>query len=57
MKTVPGSTTQPQDDVIMTLLEHHVPLSLLLDLSGPQEPGSAEIMATEGEPETRWWER
>jgi hypothetical protein len=57
MKTVPGSTSRPQDDVIMTLLEHHVPLSLLLDLSGPQEPESAEILAEEGAPEARWWER
>jgi hypothetical protein len=56
MKTVSDSTTRPQDDVVMDLLEHHVPLSLLLDLSGPQEPGSAEILAEEGEPETRWWE-
>jgi hypothetical protein len=41
----------------MNLLQHHVPLSLLLDLSGSEQPESAEILAEEGEPETRWWEQ
>jgi hypothetical protein len=31
----------------MTLLEHHVPLSLLLDLMDPQGPLSAEIFYLE----------
>jgi hypothetical protein len=55
MKTVTGSTTRPQDEVIMNLLEHHVPLSLLMDLTGPELPESAEILAEEGAPDTRWW--
>jgi hypothetical protein len=31
----------------MTLLEHHVPLSLLLDLMDPQGPSSTEIFHRE----------
>ena len=34
----------------MSLLEHHVPLSLLLDLIDPQGPRSAEIFELEGAP-------
>ena len=32
---------------VMTLLNHHVPLSLLCDLLDPDGPGSAEILAVE----------
>ncbi|HEU4911647.1 MAG TPA: hypothetical protein VFV76_07100 [Actinomycetes bacterium] len=46
----------PTDDVVMTMLHEHVPLSLLCDLAA-DGPGSAEIMAREGAPEVRWWER
>lgn len=42
---------------IMTMLHEHVPLSLLWDLTDPQGPVSEEILATEGEPEQRWWEQ
>lgn len=31
----------------MKLLQHHVPLSLLLDLAEPEGPGSTEIFRTE----------
>ena len=32
---------------VMTLLRHHVPLSLLCDLADPTGPRSAEILAIE----------
>jgi len=35
------------DTSVMTLLHHHVPLSLLCDLLDPTGPGSAEILAVE----------
>jgi hypothetical protein len=57
MKTVTGSTTSPKDEAIMGMLQEHVPLSLLLDLTGPEDPESAEILAEEGAPDTRWWEQ
>ena len=46
----------PTDDVVMTMLHEHVPLSLLCDLAAGG-PGSAEILAREGTPDVRWWER
>ena len=47
----------PVDTVVMTLLHDHVPLALLCDLTLTDGPTSAAILAAEGEPETRWWER
>jgi len=47
----------PDDDVVMTMLEHHVPLALLVDLTDPSGPESAQIFAEEGAPDIRWWER
>lgn len=46
----------PTDDVVMSMLHEHVPLSLLCDLAA-DGPGSAEILAREGTPDVRWWER
>jgi hypothetical protein len=37
------------------LLEEHVPLSLIMDLSAPDGPGSKEILDAEGVPEQAWW--
>jgi hypothetical protein len=45
------------DTVVMTLLHDHVPLALLCDLTLTDGPTSAAILAAEGEPENRWWER
>jgi hypothetical protein len=60
MKTTAGVTALPEpedsDERVMTMLQEHVPLSLLVDLTDPAGPESAEILASEGEPETRWWE-
>jgi len=47
----------PADEAMMSMLHEHVPLSLLCDLTAPEGPESAEILAEEGEPETRWWEQ
>jgi len=60
--TTTGTTTGTAvldlaDTVVMTLLHDHVPLALLCDLTLPDGPTSAAILAAEGEPETRWWER
>ena len=45
------------DEAVMDMLHEHVPLSLLCDLTSPEGPQSAEILAEEGEPDTRWWEQ
>lgn len=47
---------QPADVAVMTLLHDHVPLALLCDLTLPDGPESAAILAEEGAPESRWWE-
>ena len=39
------------------LIEEHVPLSLIMDLTAPGGPASREILAAEGAPEQAWWER
>ena len=46
-----------QAERVMDLLEEHVPLSLIMDLTAPAGPASREILQTEGEPELHWWER
>ena len=63
MKQLADATPLPADrpvsteQAMMTMLHDHVPLSLLCDLSAPSGPESAEILAEEGEPTTRWWEQ
>jgi hypothetical protein len=44
------------DELVMTMLQEHVPLALLCDLTEPSGPTSQEILDTEGEPADRWWE-
>ena len=39
------------------LLQDHVPLALLCDLTQPEGPRSAEILEAEGGPEDHWWEQ
>ena len=56
--TEPGAAVLDlADTVVMTLLHDHVPLALLCDLTVTDGPTSAAILAAEGEPESRWWER
>ncbi len=58
MKTVTSPTAQLVDDErVMSLLQDHVPLALLCDLTEPEGPASAEILEAEGEPDDRWWEQ
>lgn len=61
MTAGPTEHTEPSvqlpDVVVMSMLHEHVPLSLLCDLTAPEGPQSAEILAEEGEPESRWWEQ
>ena len=40
---------------VMELLEEHVPLSLIMDLTAPTGPDSQEILSTEGKPDASWW--
>jgi len=42
---------------VMDLLQDHVPLALLFDLSTPEGPHSAEILAEEGQPTDTWWKQ
>ena len=61
MDTMTTSSTEqiaPADDdeLVMNLLQDHVPLALLCDLTDPAGPASQEILDTEGEPAQRWWE-
>jgi len=57
--TEPAGTAEhdPADEAVMSMLHDHVPLSLLCDLTALEGPESAEILAEEGEPTTRWWEQ
>ncbi|MBA2768457.1 MAG: hypothetical protein H0U35_04885 [Sporichthyaceae bacterium] len=57
MKTAADTTEHSTDEAVMTMLHDHVPLSLLCDLTAPGGPESEQILAEEGEPESRWWER
>lgn len=59
--TVTDSTTDTitmrvvsTDEIVMTLLHDHVPLSLICDLRS-DGPASSEILATEGAPAVAWW--
>ena len=42
---------------VMEMLQEHVPLALLCDLSTPEGPHSAEILAEEGQPADTWWKQ
>ena len=55
--STPLDTGNRIDVAVMTLLHDHVPLALLCDLTLPDGPESAAILAEEGAPETRWWEQ
>ena len=54
--TATEATDAPLDDLVMTMLQEHVPLALLCDLTQTDGPTSQEILTTEGEPVDRWWE-
>ena len=50
-------TDGSDDSEVMDLLQEHVPLALLCDLSTPEGPHSAEILAEEGQPTDTWWKQ
>jgi hypothetical protein len=57
VSTQPDPLETPEEDVlVMGMLQEHVPLSLLIDLTDTAGPESTEILAEEGGPATRWWE-
>lgn len=49
--------TSDEESEVMDLLQEHVPLALLCDLSTPEGPHSAEILAEEGQPTDTWWKQ
>jgi hypothetical protein len=51
------TTSSTDDELVMTMLQEHVPLALLCDLAEAEGPTSAEIMAAEGGPDDHWWEQ
>ena len=48
-----GRPATPEDPV-MTLLGHHLPLSLIMDLVMPAGPRSGELLADEPPADTAW---
>ena len=40
---------------LIGMLEEHVPISLIMDLSVPAGPDSRDILDTEGAPDGTWW--
>lgn len=53
----PAKDAAETTDDVMHLLEDHVPLALLCDLTTPEAPDSQEILAAEGAPDDEWWVR
>jgi hypothetical protein len=56
MKTVTTTTSTIEEEVVMSMLQEHVPLALVCDLTEPEGPSSAEILEAEGGPDDHWWE-
>ncbi|MGN6303129.1 MAG: hypothetical protein ACTHN8_18775 [Angustibacter sp.] len=54
---VDETTTDEVTEATKELLEEHVPLSLIMDLTAPDGPHSKEILDAEGAPEQAWWEQ
>ena len=57
VSTTPADEPTGDDELVMALLQEHVPLALLCDLSEPEGPTSAEILEVEGVPAEHWWEQ
>lgn len=55
VQTGPAAGEDAADETVMAMLHEHVPLSLILDLTTPEGPDSASILAEEGQPEDAWW--
>lgn len=48
--------TPPDAERVRDLLEAHVPLALIADLTADEAVPSQEILAKEGLPDEAWWE-
>ncbi|GAB7193313.1 hypothetical protein NUM3379_40220 [Kineococcus sp. NUM-3379] len=48
-----GSNPEPA----LSMLQDHIPLSLIMDMVAPDGPHSRELLETEGLPEQEWWTR
>ena len=51
------ATSSTDDELVMNMLQEHVPLALLCDLTEAEGPSSAEILEAEGGHEDHWWEQ
>ena len=51
-----NATSSTDDELVMSMLQEHVPLALLCDLAESEGPSSAEILEAEGGPDDHWWE-
>jgi hypothetical protein len=49
--------SESDESPVMDMLQEHVPLSLLMDLSAPSGPNSETILDEEGTPDDAWWEQ
>ncbi len=49
------TASDASSEQIRGLLQEHVPLSLIMDLTSPDGPHSREILDAEGAPEQAWW--
>ena len=46
-----------QAEPVMSMLQDHIPLSLIMDMTAPDGPPSRELLETEGLPAEEWWAR
>ena len=49
------AATSAEGEQLIEMLAEHVPISLIMDLSGPAGPDSRDILDTEGAPDGTWW--
>lgn len=54
-KTTSG--TGPAGEPVMEMLSEHIPLSLIMDMASPDGPHSAELLESEGLPDSEWWKQ
>lgn len=56
MRPDPSPETAPDAERVRDLLDAHVPLALIADLTADAAVSSQEILEKEGLPEDTWWE-
>lgn len=47
----------PATEPVMEMLSEHIPLSLIMDMASPDGPRSAELLESEGLPDSEWWKQ